>query len=185
MWTRSMQFVVTVPAGWQRLTAEELAELERRQQAQYGAGAAREDARMRLSGRGPSSFPFITVTHEICQPTTLEHAHGLLPGSTIDGDRKAVLFSKDDGGGVTRSGAVFPCRSGTVNVLLLCQTAEVDTYRPAWEAALDSVTFELGAGYPEPSTSSGTDKRWLLAAAVAVVVVVYLYRRRSHASKPA
>jgi hypothetical protein len=54
------RFTVTVPPGWSMLTADELAEVARRQREQHGADAAKEECRMRIAGRGPTSLPFIT-----------------------------------------------------------------------------------------------------------------------------
>jgi hypothetical protein len=179
-----IRFTVTVPAGWSLLTADELADVDRRQR--HGINAAKEECRMRLAGSGPTSLPFIAVKHGLCQPT-LEYARDELPAASIDERHKAVLFSKNetgpDGQVITRTSALFPCRAGTATVIMVCRQAEVEQYRPTFQSVVDSASFESGYGYEEsPTSTQSPANRWLLLWVLPwvalVVVVVYLFRRR-------
>jgi hypothetical protein len=176
-----MHFTLKVPDGWALLSPQELAEVDEGHAKEHGAAPTKTDARMRPARLKPGALPFIAVSHLQCTPPTLETMRDGLSG-VIDTRRNAVMFTKDkqaNGMAVTQIGAVFSASAGTVNLMLLCPKAEIETYRPILEAVLDSASFELGFGFQEgPEPAVATRNFWLLAGAVVLVVAVYLYRRQ-------
>src|SRR5271156_4061252 len=106
---------------------------------------------MRPAQLNSRALPFIAVSHLQGDPPTLETVRDGLSG-VIDTRRNAVLFTKDrqaNGMTVTQIGAVFSGSAGTVNLMLMCPKAEIQTYRPVLDAVLDSASFEPGFGIQE------------------------------------